>query len=287
MPPHLRIKIGGVAVPWPVEAQTEVNNTRTAGTWSAGIAFLDRDPMNLAWWATQSTLRVEIDASLNGQNFTTLMVGNADEVEITPNTNYVTLTGRDLTALLIDQKTAQTYQNQTASEVATILANGVGLTPMVTPTTVPVGLYYASNHTRMSMGDLARAVTSWDLLNFLADQENFDVFVSGTSLYFQPKQQAGGIPFQVNWSKVGGVVVSNVMNLQMKRSLTIAHDLSVEVQSWNTALNREVTVKASSTANGTSATGPAQNYTFTKPNLTPAQAADYANQQLLALSRAV
>ncbi|MDE3023356.1 MAG: hypothetical protein KGI54_16155 [Pseudomonadota bacterium] len=283
--PRLRVKANGIAVPFPIEANATLPNTNEAGSWAAGISFSDADQMNMAWWASQSTLRIEIDIALDANNFQTMIVGNADEIEIAPDHNYVTLTGRDLTALLIDKKTATTYQNQTSSEVATLLANAVGLTPVVTKTTTPIGQFYANDHTRMSMGDLAHSITDWDLLVYLAQQEDFDVFVAGTSLYFQPKAVAQGAPFQVWWSRVNGVATSNVQNLQMKRSATIAHDVSVTVQSWNSYQGKLVQAKASSKANGSSSPGPAQNYVFYRPNMTPSQAADYANQRLADISR--
>ncbi|MDR3736030.1 MAG: hypothetical protein P4L10_10905 [Acidobacteriaceae bacterium] len=283
--PRLRIKANGTALPFPVEANVNLTNTWTAARWSAGVSYQDTDAMNGAWFAVQNNIRIEIDIALDGVNFQTVMIGNTDEIDLAPDHNYVALSGRDLTALLIDQKTATTYQNQTSSEVSTILANAVGLTPVVTSTKTPIGQFYANDHTRMSMGDLAQSITDWDLLTYLAQQENFDLFVQGSSLYFQPTATAQTTPYQVLWSRVAGVATSNVQNLALKRSLTLAKDVSVTVQSWNSYQRKSITATATSTANGSSSTGPAQKYVFYKPNLTPSQAADYANLQLAQISR--
>ncbi|HQU04797.1 MAG TPA: hypothetical protein PLT25_08770 [Acidocella sp.] len=283
--PRLRIKANGTALPFPVEANVTLTNTWTAARWNAGIAVQDTDTMNLAWFSDQTDIRVEIDIALDGQNFQTVMTGVTDEIDLTPDSNYVALSGRDLTALLIDQKTAQTYQNQTSSEVAAILASAVGLTPVVTATKTPIGQFYANDHTRMSMGDLAKSITDWDLLTYLAQHENYDLFVQGNSLYFQPTATAQTTPYQVLWSRVNGIATSNVENLSLKRSLTLAKDVSVTVQSWNSYQNKAITATASSKANGSSSKGAPQKYVFYKPNLTPAQAADYANLQLAQISR--
>ncbi len=283
--PRLQIKAGGVLLPGAVTASVTLTNTWTAARWSAGIALLDTDQYNAAWWASQSDVRIEIDFSTDGQNFTNVLSGITDEIEIAPDTNYVTLSGRDLTALLIDIKTASTYQNQTSSEIAAILAQAVGLTPVVTATKTPIGQYYANDHTRMSMGDLAKSITDWDLLTYLAQQESFDVFVQGSSLYFQPMATSAAAPFSVQWARTNDIATANVMNLSLKRSLTLAKDVSVTVQSWNSYLNKEITATATSKANGTSSAGAPQKYVFYKPNLTPAQAADFVNQQLSQITR--
>ncbi len=284
--PRLRLTANGAVVPNALDAAVTQTNEWTASRWAAHVALVDNETMSAAWWSSQANVQIGIEIALDGQNFQNILTGVIDEIEIEPDTGLLTLSGRDLVALLIDAKTANAYQNQTASEIATLLAQSVGLTPVVTATTKPVGQFYAYDHVRLSLGDLARSITDWDLLIYLAQQENFDVFVEGTSLYFQPVQNQTKPNYEISWSRVAGVATSNVMGLQMRRSLTLAKQVTVTVKSWHSGRRYPVIAKISSQGvNAAGNQGPPQNYVFYKPNLTPAQATQYAQQKMNEITR--
>ncbi len=284
--PRLRIKAGGIALPSPVEASVTQTNTWEASRFSAGIALRDTDAMNAIWWSDQVDVRVEISFSVDGAvNFTPVISGVVDAVEIDYAGNYLTINGRDLAALLIDQKTSNSYTNMTASEVAAALAASVGLgTTHIVATTVPVGEFYASDHVRLDGGDLSRAITKWDLLIYLAQHEGFDLFVLGSDLYFQPAAVSTAIPFQVNVGRNASGAYANVENLTMRRDLTLAKDVNVTVKSINSAAGNVFTATATGPAVGASL-GETQHYVFYQPNLTLAQAQNLANQKLAEISR--
>ena len=61
---------------------------------------------------------------------------------------------------------------------------------------------------------------------FLAEQEGFDVFVSGTTLHFQ---SPAGPDVALTLSP------DTVLDLRLERSLTLARDIEVTVKSWNSA----------------------------------------------------
>lgn len=285
--PRLKLTVDGQIIPNPLQAVVVHTNEWTSAQWSAQVALEDANTLNAAWWAAQANVKIGIEISTDGLNFTELLVGVVDEMEIEPETNLLTLTGRDLTALLIDIKTANTYQNQTASEIATILANQVGLTPVVTATKTPVGQFYAMDHVKVTSGDLSSSITAWDLLVWLAQQSGFDVFVEGESLYFQPAADETAPTFAINTSRVGGMAVSDVMGLTMKRSFTLAKDIQVTVKSWHSGRKSATTAtvysKPANTPKG--GMGPIQHYVFYKPNLSPEAAAAYANQKMAEITR--
>jgi len=284
--PRLRLTANGAVIPNAIQATVTQTNEWTASRWAAHVALVDTEPMNAAWWSEQINVRIGIEVALDGQNFQTLLTGVIDQIEIERDTGLLTLSGRDLVALLIDAKTSNAYQNQTASEIATLLAQSVGLTPVVTATTQPVGQFYAYDHVRLSLGDLARSITDWDLLVYLAQQENFDVFVQGTSLYFQPVQAQSQPTFGISWARIDGVATSNVIGLQMSRSLTLAKQVTVTVKSWHSGRRYPIVSKISSQGvNAAGNQGPPQNYVFYKPNLTPAQATAYAQQKMNEITR--
>ncbi len=132
--------------------------------------------------------------------------------------------GRDLTAALIEARTQETFANRTASEIAQLFAGRHNLAAEVTETRTPVGRYYQDEHDRITLDQFSRATTEWDLLVFLAQQEGFDVFVSGTTLYFQPP---AGADVALTLSP------DTVLDLRLERSLTLARDIEVTVKSWN------------------------------------------------------
>jgi hypothetical protein len=116
--------------------------------------------------------------------------------------------GRDLSSRLIENKTQEAFVNQTSSQVATTLAQRRGLTPQVTATTTLVGRYYQQDHVRDSLNQFSRTTTEWDLLIYLAQREGFDVFVKGTTLYFQPTTDPSADPYVVRWDGVSSIALA-------------------------------------------------------------------------------
>jgi hypothetical protein len=128
-------------------------------------------------------------------------------------------------------------------------------------------------------------MTEWDLLIFLAGQEGFDVFVSGTSLYFQPSAASTTVPFTIT--------PADVQDLRLERSLTLARDIIVTVKSWNSHQQNAFTqtVRASGkhsaggSGTGAGTAGPAQHYVFVRPNLTMNDALKLAQQKASELAQ--
>lgn len=204
------------------------------------------------------------------------------------------LDGRDNTALFIEARTFETYQNQTSSQVMTMLAQAQGLTANVQATTTPIDRYYQTDHTKTSLGNFARATTQWDLMTFLAEQEGFNLWVSGNTLNFQPEAPPTQNPFMVTVDPTSNAWVSaNVETLKLKRSLNLARDIQVTVWSWNSRQKTafKVTAKATGTksasagSSGSASQSQTQNYVYTRPNLTHAQAQNWANQKLKQISQ--
>jgi hypothetical protein len=131
-------------------------------------------------------------------------------------------------------------------------------------------------------------MTEWDLLIFLAAQEGFDVFVSGTSLYFQPAPGTQSASYSFT--------PADLQDLSLERSLTLARDIVVTVKSWNSRQQNAFTqtVRASGRrsgggagtgGNGGSSAGPPQHYVFVRPNLTMNDALQLAQQKASELTQ--
>ncbi len=283
--PRMRILANGAPLPDVISAEVFANNHYAADRFSVAIALGPSPWATAASWAAEPDVLLDIQFSLDaGASFKSVMTGAVDSISIDPIIGQLRLEGRDLTAPLIETRTQETFANRTASEVAEILAGRHGLTPVVTRTTSPVGRYYQNEHDRITLGLFSRATTEWDLLVFLAQQEGFDVFVSGTELHFQPADPTPDI--------VQLIRPEDLITIHLERSLTLARDIEVTVKSWNSRNQKAFTQTARATRRtsggsqpGQARSGPPQRYVFVRPNLSPEDALKLAQQKLAELTR--
>jgi phage protein D len=251
------------------------------------VVALARLPPDLgpAYWSEGANDEIEIFAGLKEDNSPakSLIVGQVDEVEIDPVDQSMVLSGRDLSARFIDNKTAEHFQDQTASQVVQTLAKRRGLKASVTETDIDVGTYYELFHV-----DITREQSEWDLLMFLAEREGFDLWVSGETLNFQPPVAEDSDPYVLLWSDQGkGNRVCNLQDLKMQRSQTLAKDIIVKVRSWNQTHEKAFVAEAkrNGAKKGQRSGGSAQIYTFNVPNMSLEQAQQYANTKLEDISK--
>ena len=223
--------------------------------------------------ALQPGTLLDIRISLGGVPVS-LIQGEPDSIGIDALNQTADVEGRDLTARLLDARTQETFSNQTASEIANTLAGRHSLTPVVAATSTLAGRYYGNEHDRISLGQFSRAMTEWDLLTFLAAQEGFNVYVSGTSLYFGPPST--GAPTY-------NLLPDACMSLQLEHTLTLARDIEVTVKSWNT---RQQLAFSQAASRGTSGQvgGAPQKIVVVRPNLSPNDALQLAQRILADLS---
>lgn len=282
------------------------NNWYTCDRFNVTLAIKPGSIYNAGWWSDQTDIAMKLeigflpDGALEGGaniQWTTIIQGGVDQVSVDPVQGTVTLDGRDLSYLLIESRTQEEFLNHKSSQIVTELANRHGLTPIVTATTTPVDRYYASDHTKTTHGTFHRQTTEWDLCVFLAQREQFDLFVTGRELHFQPKATPNSDPYVVRYAPASGDVGQrlSVLSLRMQRALLIAKDIQVEVRSWSTKNKEPVTAIARKTgfgrvsAGGTSrakgGASVAQNYVYIYPNLSKDQAQQRAEQILKDLSQ--
>lgn len=273
------MKANGLLVPGAVAAEVVSNNYYAADRFNVSIALAADPGMGMSFWSDEAQILVDIQFSVdNGMSYTSMLYGAVDAVSVYPAIGLVNITGRDLTASLIAARTQETFANRTSSEIATLLASRHHLTPHISTTTTPVGRYYQSEHDSLTLDQFTRATTEWDLLVFLARQENFDVFVEGQSLYFQPSTALHEITLSLR--------PTDVTDLRLERSLLLAQDIEVVVKSWSSRQNIACIQRATTTATGsTESAASSQSYVYVKPNLTPQDASKFANQRLAELVR--
>lgn len=258
-----------------LEWSVENNTFYHADTFSVSFA-VSALPENRKedWFAKQQEISVEIFAGFpdNPEQYGTadlqsLIYGMADGVEFDPVARTIHLHGRDLTAKMIDTKITDVFLNRTASDIATSLATKYDLTPKITPTTILSGNSYEWVNAHLHHGK-----SEWDLLAYLAQQEQFLVYMYGHELHLEPLPDANSDPYVLQWQN--DPFQFNGVSLKFERGLTLAKGAQVTVRSFSQKGGKPVTAIYPKTAASN-----AQQYNYRFANLTP----EKANQKAQAL----
>jgi len=289
--PRLRVLVNGKPVGGAKKAGLVSNNHYQADTFSASFSANADPAFNVIWWATQEPplvldMQLGIVGAGNAIAWTSLLIGEVDKVDVHDASGAVEITGRDLTGRFIEAKTQESFNNNTASEIVTILAGRHGMTADVTPTTALASRLWAADHTRASNGQFGKVTNEWDLMTALARDEGFDLYVTGTVLHFHPAVAPGADPYLVRYTMRGtkAYPVSNAIDLRLGRSLTLAKDIEVIVQSFHSKAGKSFKRTAKVHGGGKKGDKP-QQYFFVRPNLTEDQAQKLANSILADLSK--
>ncbi len=269
--PRLQVLANSVVLGGVLEASVSSNSHYAADRFRLRAALSSVAPEVLS----ASYLRIEISVEI-GNGFCSLIVGLADRIDIDAVHGTVEIEGRDFCAGLIESRIQQTFSNQTSSEIASGLAQGQGLTAEVTQTTTPVGRYYQSEHDQVALDQFCRATTQWDLLVFLAQHEGFDVWVSGSTLHFQPAAAS---------SVSRTISPADCISLRLQRALTLANDIEVVVKSWNSRQQSAFVQVARQSGRRAGSGARTQRYVYVRPNLLADQALQLAQRILADLSR--
>jgi phage protein D len=296
--PLLRVLLDGNPIPGALEASWTATSHFSPDTWSATFA-LNADPRHGLPWFDKIDIPAFLDiqvgmAGPGGAQWTSLGIGHADDLSADLEGGTVTLTGRDLGALLIETETAEAFQNQTGAEIAATIAARHGL---ATDIIAPSGLadrFYGSDHTRETHNQASRSTNEWDLLVRHAQIDACDLFLTGKTLHYRPLPGLTDAPYRVVWDAATASAASPMCNgirLHLDHKLMLARPVTVAVKSFHSKTGKAVVAKAQSTATGaagsvngsvfTTASKKAKVYTFIRPNLTQAQA-DALAKSLLA-----
>jgi phage protein D len=242
-------------------------------------------PINRDYFATNQNVLVTIYIGFppNPNSFTSndldlIITGNADQYRDNLGTNFIEISGRDLTSKFIEAKITQYFPNQTSSQIVTAFANEQGLTPQVTATSTVVGAFYQNQQTL-----LANQMSQWDMITYLAQQEDFQAFVSGNTFIFEPKTDQSSNPYIINYVLASSSVAfpyGNFISCEVVTNTNLAGNVQVTVRvPYDTRTGQAFSVKVKSTqTKGISNT--TRKYVLRKPGLTPQQAQQLASQLL-------
>jgi len=184
--PGARILINGEPLGGLVALEVQAPGPFMAGRFRAVFAMGDAPCLSISMYSKLGLVPTTLEVSTNSLSYTSLLKGFTENIRIDVRKNIAILSGRDITSMMIDSEISETFVNQTASEVAFIIATRHGLVPNITVTEQRVGQYYQIDHTRTGLNVGSRSTTEWNLLCRLADAEGFLVSVTDGVLNFGP-----------------------------------------------------------------------------------------------------
>lgn len=279
--PCVTVTVNGIQAEGLLQAHILSTNTFSADTFSLTFATGKPPLLSTSDWTSIDQAYLEVNtASLAGMPGTLLISGFVDTMNVDPMAGSVSVEGRDLSASLIDGYRQQDFMNQTASEIVTAIARSRGLVPVVAATRPIVGRYYSSDYTQLSLAQYSRFRSDWDLIVQLARENEFDVFVSGSELYFQPSAAVTPAPYLVS--------LGDVTSLRLQRMLLLPDSPVVKVQSWN---SQTMAGYSSSDGGGDSGLGTGTAaadgnvYLFCEPNLTGQQVSQAGQRYVAEVTR--
>lgn len=260
--PQIRVAIGGVAVFGAISAEVERVVFFAADRFSVTFS-VDASGLALGFFSNSGKQVVTIEVTVQAFGYVELLTGQIDNIYCDLLHRTVTLAGRDLSAQLIDSEIAETFANQTSSQIATAICARHDLTPNVTATSTLVGQYYELDHARSALGLNSRGGTEWNLLSWLAQIEGFSVSVSGTTLTF-------GIP-----PNAEPLVLTPQMCISLVVDTAACLPTTTTVKSWSPR-TKTMTTQTAGSGQGTVST-------LIRPSLTSQQALKLAQSHLSTL----
>lgn len=271
------------------------NNTYSeADTFRVTFALSDLPAAyNDAFWAGQMEVFIELFAGFpvdadhySADDLKSWIYGRVDDVEYDPVARLIHVSGRDLTAILIDARTTESFQNLTSSQVATLLAERHGFTPVVTATKDIIGKFYELDTVKVNTQR-----SEWDILTQLASAEGYTVYVKGKELHFEPITPPGTNTYELKWEPPtddNGAYGFNGKHITFKRALNIARGIVVEVTYTVPGKKGTFKVRYPNKSTGIKVghgKSHAQLYPITVLNLSPKAALDRAQKEHAAITK--
>ncbi len=243
-----------------------------------------RDTPNNRWLDMVSG-KVSVEIYVRSQHSGSEIVmftGLADSIAMDPINGTARLIGRDYSSVLVNSTYQNSFNNQTASEIATYIASRHGFSPNISATSTMVGSFQSDGYSQVLLNTHSRITSEWDLLTQLAKSEGFQLFIDGRTLVFSP---AGSLS-----SNNTSIDVDDVIGLKFVRNCPLSDQTTLTVKSWNSWLGQALHHEDQSSDQAPSSVpdlnaDPATEIAIVRPNLTPQGAERLARQRSEALRK--
>lgn len=293
--PRAIITLNGIRVKW-YELSVTATTFYLADTFHFDFPLSGQDEnLTLEYFANTENFLAQIyigfppdPDSYSTSDLDLIIQGNVDDLQIDLASRRVAMSGRDLSSNFLDNKTTQKFSNQTSSQIVQMFADQYDIKTRITPTNTLVGSYYAQQQVMLSSES-----TEWDLMVFLAQQEEFVLFMEGETLVFEPRPDSTNVtnPYVISYvapTDDNGSPMISAVGLTLSRSMTLAADAQVTVRvpfgsKTGKAFNKVASSshrKSNNLDNAPSPSKKVQKYSYSKPGLTEEQALQFAQQRL-------
>jgi phage protein D len=231
--PRVRVKIGNDILRHVLDARIVSTNYYSADWFQIGLLAPRVGTYSVSWWASAQRPLVEVGFSVDGgANYVELITGRVDNLSVDGLRGVVRLSGRDLSASLVDSNLRDAFPNHSADAIVSLLARRHGLIPRVAPTPGLVGRIFGGLREDGGTFAYSRASSDWDLIVRLATQYGYDAFVSGRALYFQPSNGMNGAAVSISPSMLS--------ELRIERNLAEPSGNGMAFASWDANAGRTV-----------------------------------------------
>jgi phage protein D len=219
----------------------------------------------------QASINVS-DGSLSAE----LISGEIDNVGFDLVNRIIGVQGRDTSAKLHEQKSAEKWPNRKPSDIVQDLAQRVGLQAQIDASILKAGRLVSNDWAKLTDGVSFAAV-----IHKMAEFEGARWFVKGSTLYFQSKDNPGGT-YTLNYrqSSGGGYITADFLRLTVGYNVQAGKTANVTVKSWHSSKKKLLEHKA--TIQGS--TGQTS-YTYHIPGLTQDHVEQYAKKKALEHTR--
>jgi phage protein D len=253
-----------------IKASVVKTSERSSDTFDVDLA-LDATAQlgfDAAFWAKvdsadNATVTMRAFAGDPGQ---TMISGAIDSIEIDWIARTISVSGRDKSAKLAENRESKEYNNQPISQIVQDIAAANGLNPVITGGTEIAGKQGDTDTSESIMGE-----TNFETLSNIAEEFGYRWYVDGNDLHFEPTESSSNV-YQLIYrppQPSGPPGSANFTYFTTKRNLKASKTVNVEVDSWDTDNAKLNSGKA--TAPGAT-DGDQLNYKIEGQNLTPAQA---------------
>ena len=266
--PHFAIAVVN-GVQFPIEkGSTHRTATKKSGTFSATIPLYYPGARSLVTIGDNQT---SIIVSTRGQ-VATLLSGEIDDVEPDYINGTLEISGRDGSAKLHDQKTAEKWVNKQPGDIIQDLASRVGLGVNISqPLQLKMQRLMKDDYTKIT-DNISYGMT----IHKICELMQAHWFIKDGTLNIVSGQASGG-GYSINLT-VGpdNEISCDALSLKIKRNVQAGKPINVTVKSWHTR-----DAKTYQGQNQVGGNGTTKNYVYHLPNLTQ----DHVDQHAKAKSK--
>jgi hypothetical protein len=210
------------------------NRYSSASSYVARMAVDAPDNPGAGYWAGLAGGSATVTASNgDGSGSGTLITGSIDHVEIDFETRIVTVSGRDKTGSMLDQRSDVDYANQQPESIVGKIAglHGLGFSGGGGG-----GGMAGKTYDHQNFNFLTDWQNDWDAVQQLAQVAGAHAYVSGNQLFFETSPSATGGGFTVTYEPPSpeGYASGNFLRLHCMKDVNNAQGFNSKVGSYPT-----------------------------------------------------